>query len=284
MKNSNDLIKKLTSDVIRLQNRIEHRNFYNIRNLVIGSIIKGGIAIDYTLPFIISSIIIANSQSFKEDAPFQFDEKIERAEIETIDTSSGIHLEHISHDFSYSDELIEHSTGWVMNDEGLYERIRTSYKLSSKVDLSDTEKILSMSKEEIDNILVITNIKTIKKDSLTPEDSIYNEDAIIVINYGETEKDFITRQETLSENLRHSIWYIVLVLFSGIGFESIKEVFIKTYIRDKLREYDLKFRPITKQELETMKKILQVKQENLAMISREAILEEESYSYKLRKL
>lgn len=286
MKNSSDLINKLTSDVNRLQNKIEHRDLYNIRNFVVKSLIKSGIVIDYALPFIIAAIIIANSQAAKGDAPFRIDEITEKAGIETIDTSNGIHLEYISHDFSYSDEIIEHSTGWIVNDKGLYERILTSYRLSDEIDLSDTEKILSMSKEEIDNALVITNIQTIKKNTLTPEDSIYSEDAIIVINHTESEEDVIVRQETSSENTWHSIWYIVLVLCWGNNFRNIEKLFVKTYIRDKLREYEPLFRQINKDELETMKKMLKIKQENLTMVSSTSnnIGEKEGYSYKLRRV
>ena len=40
MKNNNDLVKKLTSDVNKLQNVIEHRRLYNIRNLVVKSLLK----------------------------------------------------------------------------------------------------------------------------------------------------------------------------------------------------------------------------------------------------
>lgn len=286
MISNNELVEKLTNDVNRLQNKIEHRNLYNVRNFVIKALLKSGIAIDYALPFILAAIIIANSQASKGDAPFRIDEITEKAGIETIDTSSGIHLEHISYDFSYDDELIEHSTGWIINDKGLYERTVTSYRLNDEINLEDTEKIMSMTKEEVDQALVITNVRTIKKNTLTPEDSIYNSDAIIVINHSESEEETFTRLETTSENVWHSIWYIVLALCWGNNFRNIEKLFVRTYIRDRLREYEPLFRQINKEELETMRKILKVKQENLAMIDSESknIGEKEGYSYRLRRV
>lgn len=286
MISNHELVEKLTNDVNRLQNKIEHRNLYNVRNFVIKALLKSGIAIDYALPFILAAIIIANSQASKGNAPFHIDEIKEKAGIETIDTSSGIHLEHISYDFSYDDELIEHSTGWIINDKGLYERTVTSYRLNDEINFEDTEKIMSMTKEEVEQALVITNIKIIKKNTLTPEDSIYNSDAIIVINHSESEENTFTRLETTSENVWHSIWYIVLVLCWGNNVRNIEKIFVRTYIRDRLREYEPLFRKINKEELETMRKILKLKQENLTMINNGSknIGEKEGYSYRLRRV
>ena len=286
MLSNNELVKRLTDDVNRLQNKIEHRNLYNIRNFVVETLLKSAIAIDYALPFILAAIIVANSQASKGNAPFRIDEIIEKASIETIDTSSGIHLEHISYDFSYSDELIEHSTGWIINDKGLYERTVTSYRLNDEINLEDTEKIMSMTKEEVDQALVITNVRTIKKNTLTPEDSIYNSDAIIVINHSESEEETFTRLETASENVLYSIWYIVLALCWGNNFRNIEKLFVRTYIRDRLRAYEPLFRQINKEELEKIKKILEVKKENLAMINSESknVDEKERYPYGLRRV
>lgn len=284
MIDNNELMKKLTKDANRLQNKIEHRKLYNIRNAVVRSLIKSGIAVDYALPFIIVAMIIANAQTSKENAPFRVDEIVEKAGIETIDTSSGIHLEHLSYDFDYDDELIEYSTGWIVNEQGLYERTVTSYRLNDDIDLENKEKILEMTKDDIDNALVITDIKTVKKNALNPEDQIYNSDAIIVIDHSESEEETITRLETKSENFWHSLWYIVLVLSYGNNVRLLEKIFVKTYMRDKLREYEPSFRKINKEELDTMKKILKMKQENLSMLNNENNSSIDGYSYKLRRI
>lgn len=284
MIDNNELMKKLTKDANRLQNKIEHRKLYNIRNAVVRSLIKSGIAVDYALPFIIVAMIIANAQTSKGNTPFRVDEIVEKAGIETIDTSSGIHLEHLSYDFDYDDELIEYSTGWIVNEQGLYERTVTSYRLNDDIDLENKEKILEMTKDDIDNALVITDIKTVKKNALNPEDQIYNSDAIIVIDHSESEEETITRLETKSENFWHSLWYIVLVLSYGNNVRLLEKIFVKTYMRDKLREYEPSFRKINKEELDTMKKILKMKQENLSMLNNDNNSSIDGYSYKLRRI
>jgi len=286
MTNNNGLVEKLTKDVSKLEKKIENRKLYNVRNFAIKALLKSGIAVDYALPFILAAIIFANSQASKGNTPFHIDEITEKAGIETIDTSSGIHLEHVSYDFDYDDELIEHSTGWYVNDKGLYERTITSYRLNDEINLEETDKIMAMTKEELEQILVITNIRTIKKNTLTPEDSIYNEDAIIVINHSESETESITRLETSSENVWGSILYIILALCWGNNFRNIEKIFVKTYLRDRLREYEPLFRQINKEELETMRKILKVKQENLALVKGETtpIEEPKGYSYRLRRI
>ncbi len=284
MINNDKLMKKLTKDANRLQNKIKYRKLYNIRNAVVRPLIKSGIAVDYALPFIIVAIIVANAHSSEGNVPFRADEIVKKASIETIDTSSGIHLEHLSFDFDYDDELIEYSTGWIINEQGLYERTVTSYRLDDKIDLENKEKILEMTKDDIDNALVITNIKTVKKSTLDPEDEIYNSDAIIVIDHSDSEEETITRLETKSENFWYSLYYIVLVLCCGNSVRCIEKVFVKTYIRDKLRKYEPFFRKINKKELEQMKKILKMKQENLSMLNGDNNSDIDRYSYKLRKI
>lgn len=280
---NNELIEKLTNDINKLQNKIEHRKIYNVRNFVIKSLIKSGVAFDYALPFIVSAMILANSPLEKGNAPFQIDEVVQKAEIETIDTSSGRHLEYISYDASFDDKLIEYSTGWIINDYGLYERTVTSYRL--RVNLEETEKILSMTKAELEGILTVTNVRTIQKNSLDPEDNIYEDDAIIVVDYIESNDKTLTRLETDRENVSHSFLCVLLTLILGWCIVCGKKVIFKTYIRDQLRGYESYFRQINEEELEKMKKILELEQKNLSMLEGESLNFGNDYGYsrKLRK-
>lgn len=132
MKNNKYLLKQLTSDIERLQYKIEHRCISNVRSFVARTLIKSGIAIDYALPFIISSVLAYNNLISEGYNPLHFDDVAVKAGIETIDTSSGVHIEHISFDFIYDNRLIEYSTGWIINDNNLYERTVTSYKLNDE--------------------------------------------------------------------------------------------------------------------------------------------------------
>ena len=73
MKNNHELVAKLNNDVNKLQNKIEHRNLYNVRNFVVQALLKSGIAIDYALPFILAAITFANSQASKGKTPFHIE-------------------------------------------------------------------------------------------------------------------------------------------------------------------------------------------------------------------
>lgn len=285
MKNNNELVKKFTKDVNKLENKIEHPKLYNIRNFIISMLIKSGIAIDYALPFILAAIIWYHSRAINGSTPFILDEVTKKANVKITDTSSGIHLEHISYDYDYDDELIEHSTGWVVNDKGLYERVVTSYRLNDEIDLNNTEKIISMTKEEIEKILVITNVRKIQKNFLTPEDSIYNEDAIIVINNIESETESIKCLEAKSENTIETIFYIITVFGFGTFYKGALDKIIIKKVSNKLKECESAYRQISRKELETMRKILILKKENLALINGEFDKNDQykKRSYKLRK-
>ncbi len=285
MENSDKLFKKFSKDVKRLQNQIEHVRLYNIRNYVMKALIKSGIVVDYALPFIIATIMIANFQISTGNAPFRVDKVNKKAKIETIDTSSGFHIENISYDYYYDDEILEHSTGWIINDNGLYERTVTSYRLNDQIDLSNIEKVLSMSKEEIEKILIVTNIKTIRQSSLNPEDYIYDSEALVIINHADSENDFITRNETPTENVINSLLFIIESLFFGSSFRVIEQRFVKIYIRDRLKECEPIFKLINNEELENMKKILEIKKQNLSMIdaSVENVNHDNGHNFVLRR-
>ena len=285
MLNNYELIKKLTNDINRLQNIIEHKKLYNIRNTIVRALLKSGIAIDYAFPFILAAVITVNIQALRKNLPFRIDEIPEKARIETIDTSSGIHMEHISYDFSYDDNIIEYSTGWIINEKDLYERTATSYKLNDDVDLENTEKIMAMSKEELESMLTVTNVETIKKKVLSSDDMIYNSDSIIVIKHVKSEEEKFKRLETRSENFWNSLIFVVSTLYVGWNLKIAGILFMITTPKDKLKEYEPSFRQITIEELETMKDMIKLKQENLAMLNNEVTNTNgnEKYSRKLRK-
>lgn len=266
MKNSQYLIKKLTHDVNKVQNKINHRNIYNIRNFAVRLLLNGGIVLDYSLPFVIGAVIAINTQAYKKNPPFQKDSIATKIKVETVDTSSGIHYESVSNDFNYNKSSIEYSTGWTINDDGLYERTATSYRLSDDIDLSNTEQILSMTKEELEQLLTITNVKTIKTNTITPDDSIYASDAIIITKHSDSaEKAY--RSETNIENFFNSLAYFSLIFCIGSSLRKVKNIFLRSYVQDKLNGYKSEFRQINKEELETLRNSLKLKQENLAMIN-----------------
>lgn len=264
MSDRNKLVNILTNDIKQLENKIEHRKFYSVRNFVVKSLIRSGIAIDYALPYILATILVFQYQASRGNIPFRFDDIKVRTGIETIDTSTGIHLEHISEAFDYDYVILEHFTGWSINDDGLYERVVTSYRMNFEIDLSDIKNVLFMSKDEIDNIFEVFDVQTINKTNLNYEDSVYNEEAIILISQVYSNDNIITRKESLGENVFNSLAFLLGVFLLGSCFKNIAKCFIKIDIRDRLKVYESLFNEINLQELE---KILEIKKQNLALIT-----------------
>lgn len=281
MQNSNKIFNKLNRNVHSLEKQIKHLEMYNIRNLAIRLVLKNGMVLRHTLPFVTSFLILANSPGFKDNLPFHKDEIMATYDLETIDTSNGIHLKHLSNDYKYEEEVIEYSTGWKLDNMGLYERTVTSYRVSDVLDLNNPEKILSMSKEEIEQSLVTTNIRTIRKNALTPEDDIYNSAALIVVNH-KTSEDKMLRSETSKENLVYSAVYMSLVLGLGIGLKKVKKILVKEDMKDKYERLAASFKIIEKDDIEDAKKILDLRKKNLQLLAEEP-RENEGYSYQLKK-
>lgn len=279
------LIEKLTKDVEQLEKQITNREKYNAYNKIKRALIKSGIAVDFALPFILATVIISQALIIKNGSIFKKSSVTKKANVETIDMSDGTHIERFSYDFSYDRELLKYSTGWIINDKGLYQRTITSYKISKEIDLTDTDKILSMNKEELDKILEITNIKTIQKSYLTNDDSLYNEDTLIVINHGTIEIPSDTMSYNTEENAFALLQILFLSLFTGIGTSGIKKILGETYISDKLKTYEVLYRPIEADELLEIKAALEIKKQNLVLLTSmdETNGDEDKYSRTLKR-
>ena len=122
-----------------------------------------------------------------------------------------------------------------------------------------------MSKQEIEQILEITNIETIEKKDLKPEDDLYTEDTLIIINHT-TSDEVKTVQETSDQNWVHSTLYVFLAGICGIGLTNIRRIFITTTWKDRLKAIEPSLRPLRKDELETMMQILLLKKQNLELL------------------
>lgn len=281
MINNEELIEKLTKNVKKIQDKIEFKNLYNIRNIVVQLLLKSGICIDFALPFITALIVILNISSVKDDLPFHIDEITVDANIETIDASNdGI----LDNSF-YDGEIVEYLTEWTMSDRGIYERVVTSYKLDDKLSSSDKSKVINMSKDELDKMFTVSNVKTINKDTLSDYYYLLDDSNTVIIIDHLKEKETITRLETKTENFVNSLNFLCLLVAIGNVIAVLKKLTLKDAIKNKLSEYDSYFKFIRKSELETMKKILQLRQENLMMLddNYNNIGEHEGYSYRLRK-
>lgn len=273
-----DILAIYENDFNKLKDKVLNNKRLNIRTFVVRSLINCGIALDYALPFMIASFIIGCKFFMSDNPPFVYNEVVEFASVETTDTSLGVHSRKISYDHDYNGLIFEHSTGWRIDDEGLYERVSTSY-ITDGMDFTDVSKIFSMSKEEIEKRFIISNIKTIKKNELEDEDKIYTDDCFVIVQCADSIDEFIIRNETDLENASHSGLYLLLSIVGGALITGLEKIFIKVRIKDKLYNYKDKFVYITNSEINSFESIYKIREENIALLNDNS----EVQSYQLRK-
>jgi len=281
MDKQEDDLSTYAEDFKKLRERIFHTKKYNRHTFVLRSLINCGIGLDYFLPMLMSSFIVG-SKLFSSNPPFIPNEVIGYASVETFDTSLGFHSEKRSYDFDYSDLSFEHSTGWKINEEGLYERIITIYETEG-IDFTDTDKIFSMTKEEIDEKFIVTDIKTIKKNELDDDDKMYMEDSFSIVQHGNLETEFLIRDETLLENVLNSGLYLLVTVVGGAALLGLEKVFIKVFfkisIKDKLKEYKDKYVYVDDEKIPELKRIYKIMEDNMALLDENCSVE----SFQLRK-
>lgn len=277
----NNIVVKLKKDIKKYEKALKLRPFYNTKNIIIKTMIRYGLIIDYALPYIVSGFIISNiTNEFFDNVPFKKDMVYRKISVETIDSSYGYHSEKETVDFKYNEKSIEYSTAWYINQDGLYERKVTTYNINHNIDLNNTELIFSLSDDELKRTFRINNTKTITKERLEQGDEIYSENALFIIN-SYTSNNGRLRLENDKENYSFSLIYLILVLISGFELGLVSRMFIKSPIRNGLKELDAIYQPISKDDIEYIKKVIALKKENLSLF--DSNLNEEENNFQLRK-
>lgn len=264
---SNKIVREFTKDVNDLQFKIEHRKLYNTRTFLIRFLIKSGMALNRSFPFILSSALVLNSSSYKENKVFQRDVVSKPGYIQSIDMSNGSHEENVC--ANNGRNMVEYSTGWLINNQGLYERTVVSFNVNKKINLKNLDDVLKMTEEELKELLTVSNVKTITQRELSGEDKMYDEDTVIVTQYVKSKDVQVLRQETSKENFEHSMAYICSTCLFAVWFMKIKKFLIKTVIEDKLEDSLTMHRYIHEIELEDLKNILEIKKDNLSLLQNE---------------
>ena len=263
MSDEEKLLKSLTKEVKDMENMIKNAKLYKLKKQFKKNLIKSGIVLNHVIPYALASFISYGSVSAIGYNPFSYEKVKENAKIETFETSTGLNRKTSSKDIEYGSNSFGHTTAWKLNDNGLYERTITVYEIDDSIDLSDTDKVLSMTKEEVEAKLNIIDIKTIQKNVLNEEDKIYDEDMLIVTRSTEDEDDFKMRNETFFENILDVGFWIALTIVFGATINVINKKLFK--LDEKLKAIDESI-VIEKVDVSTISEVLKVKKHNLEMI------------------
>ena len=264
----NKILKDFSKDIDNLQFKIEHYKLYNIYTFFVRLLLKNGIMISKGFPFILSSVIVLNSSTYKNNKIFKRDIVQKPGYIQTIDMTNGNHEENVC--VEKGKNKIEYSNGWTINNQGLYERIVVSFKVNNRVDLENLDDILNMPEDKLRELLTVKEVKTVIRKELSEEDKIYNDDTIIVTQYIKSKDVEVLRKETGKENFEHSMMYILSVWLFTIWFKKVKKFLIKTVVEDKLGDNLAMHQYVYEVELDDLKKILEVKKDNLMLLQNES--------------
>lgn len=263
MSDEEKLLKSLTKEVKDMENMIKKAKLYKLKKQFKKYLIKSGIVLNHVIPYALASFISYGSVSAIGYNPFSYEKVKENAKIETFETSTGLNRKTSSKDIEYGSNSFGHTTAWKLNDNGLYERTITVYEIDDSIDLSDTDKVLSMTKEEVEAKLNIIDIKTIQKNVLNEEDKIYDEDMLIITRSTEDEDDFKMRNETFFENILDVGFWLALTIVFGATINVINKKLFK--LDEKLKAIDESI-VIEKVDVSTISEVLKVKKHNLEMI------------------
>ncbi len=145
---------------------------HNLKCYLVRAVIKSGIAIDYVLPFMISTALLSYLKFNSTDRPFFIDKVKEYQVRQNIVTSTGIDEERILYGEKNNRNELEFSTPWTY-ENGIYTRQQVIYESDPKLNIFDYKTLLEMPKEELDKQFMVSKIRKITKDSIEKEDMIY---------------------------------------------------------------------------------------------------------------
>lgn len=267
------LVKKMQSDIAKLEEVTSNRKLYNKKTKIKSKLLKTGILINYSLPFLISAAISSPKAFNKNESIFTLDNIKETKKVEFLVTSTGEEQEissYTSDNVSNNKELY-HVTGWEENDFGLFEQTTTTYRFDKEQELEKVEDNLLLTKEELDKKFIITDIKTVQKQKISQEESKNTEDMVVIKGEKILENDFKVRQETLGENTSSIIILLLEILILG----GINKLLLNKEIKKNIAELKSKLNRLTyfsEKDIFELKKILKIKKENLSMVSDEESL------------
>ena len=254
-------IENSSSSMNKMYNKYQKHSF---KYGMVSALIRCGIGLDYCIPFLASSIIVLSAYYKLDKKPFIKGDIKEYACTYSMNTSNGYNKEIKSFDTKYNDKSIEYSSGWTLNSNNLYERDVIVYRYND--DDIDLDKVLNMTKEEISKLYTICNYKKIQKQKLEEEDYIYNED-VVILNRVYTDSDYRVRKETNEENVLSTVLFLLFILVGENFLSYARNLLVRETIADQLKRVQKNLRPLSKKEWDCAKKVLEIRQENLDLVS-----------------
>lgn len=265
--NKTKLMNKLNKDIRFLERKMQYPKLYNTRNCLINLLLRFGIVLDFSVPFIMTFIVVANTKFVNTKDLITFEDKVSRKNIETIDTSDGSHIENINSNI-YNKNFIECSYAFK-SDKNNYERKTITYEVNDEIDLNSLDNILFIDNDELVKFLDKLNLKS----SIKIEKSDYVDYIVKVVNHkvvNEKYKVLKLTDSNLNNILRLNAMFWALCWI----YKMLQKLILKGKLKDLLEEKETYFKPINDEELELINKLLESRRKNINLLLNESNLEE----------
>ena len=236
---------------------IKYKQLYSVKSLIIKLILKSGILLNYAYPYILSMLIMLNSNFYKKHKPFDYS-LARKIKIEKIYDSNNNKYINYDSKMIYNNDYLIYRTPWELID-GKYISKETIFMLDQEeLNKHILPSLLKMDYDEIKSFLKIKNVETIFKNEENLDDA-----QVIVVLHDETVSSKIVRQIDI-----YSTLYIILVLLEGLGISKFNKIIFKNYINDKLNELDKYPIIYSKKEIDMLNEIIENDRENLKYINK----------------
>ncbi len=265
--NKTKLMNKLNKDIRFLERKMQYPKLYNTRNCLINLLLRFGIVLDFSVPFIMTFIVVANTKFVNTKDLITYEDKVSRKNIETIDTSDGSHIENINSNI-YDKNFIECSYVFK-SDKNNYERKTITYEVNDEIDLNSLDNILSMDNDELVKLLDKLNLKS----SIKIEKSDYVDDIVKVVNHKFVNEKYKVLKLTDS-NLNNILRLNAMFWAFCWMYNMLQKIILKGKIKDLLEEQETYFKPINDEELELINELLESRRKNINLLFNESGLEE----------
>ena len=256
------LLKKLKNEIDFFDKRVGNYQHINFRNSVIRKGVYSLFVASRIAPFILSfsGMFALLSNGHK---PFVLDDRKVYANVWVVNSSNGYNYEMSSFDVKY-DNSIQYFTSWDVDDNKQYTRNIISYSVD-KVDTQHMDDIFCMSYEELNNEYDVVSVETICKSDLSSQDMVYFDDMIQVCHVEKSKDCYKEVPERLEINLLDTFLYctssftLSLILLMKTEYLFRDSTFMKNIL--------LRFKTITDDDLDKMKKILDAYKDNYNLLN-----------------
>ena len=268
---SEQLKNKLETEIAQSEYKIKNFKAYNIKAFCKRTLLKGGIAARKVAPFMLASYLVLVSPIFHDHLPFTKEVTYKGINAITMQTSNGYYEKFTSFDFEYKMDEIHYSTAFVQDEDGLYSRTETVFKMPEdfRIKYSNPE-IFQISEEDMKQILTTSTTKKITKTKLEPEDFVYEKPVIIVFDSFESKEQQIAVEESLLSSIARVILYFALTAVGGLAIDAGTNLIFKHRLEKKLKKQIQDNKSLTIEEIELIKEKLVLKKENLALLAEDS--------------